>query len=456
MARRTFTTELGCIACEDLADFGAGKEGWLVDNPNLLCALDSHSLALANRSIILVLGWSGSDGYRLKIRPSDLSPIEAEYISALEWLVLDEIKVILVGTSCGYFLIYSLSGDLILKQMIHPGRILKIRVHGSKRDLSHGSSLEEVSVAMPGVIARIEGSDIQNTLQKWFQESNARFWDPKSQQQDMNDSENSVEKLAYQVWNVSKYGACADAAITGVMPPPLMELQSSERYFCAVTVGEDAVISAFRLSEDKSRSLVGAILSKVVPATFSTIASFSKMIWRSEPKTSKKPDAKGQAFARASPLTCLKDHPRKGEKLTLSPSGTLAAITDSLGRILLLDTQALVVVRLWKGYRDANCLFMEMLVNRDTASSSSNSMDYEPAKNDYCLCLAIHAPRKGIVEIWQMRTGRRLRTIRCSKGSKLLQPSSRFGSSMVSPYVPLEVFLLNGDSGQISVLNRTL
>lgn len=50
----------------------------------------------------------------------------------------------------------------------------------------------------------------------------------------------------------------------------------------------------------------------------------------------------------ASPLTCFKDHPRKGEKLTLSPSGTLAAITDSLGRILLLDTQALVVVRLWK------------------------------------------------------------------------------------------------------------
>lgn len=40
-----------------------------------------------------------------------------------------------------------------------------------------------------------------------------------------------------------------------------------------------------------------------------------------------------------------------------------------------------------------------MLVNRDTASSSSNSMDYEPSKNDYCLCLAIHAPRKGIVEV---------------------------------------------------------
>ncbi|GKV32656.1 hypothetical protein SLEP1_g41248 [Rubroshorea leprosula] len=156
----------------------------------------------------------------------------------------------------------------------------------------------------------------------------------------------------------------------------------------------------------------------------------------------------------ASPLTCLKDHPRKGEKLTLSPSGTLAAITDSLGRILLLDTQALVVVRLWKGYRDASCLFMELLVNRDQPGSSS--FYYEPTKSDYCLCLAIHAPRKGIVEVWQMRTGPRLLTIQCAKGSRLLQPSYRFGSSLGSPYVPLEAFLLNGDSGQLSVLNRFL
>lgn len=214
------------------------------------------------------------------------------------------------------------------------------------------------------------------------------------------------------------------------------------------------MISALRLSEDKSRSLIGAIISKVVPATFSTIASFSKMIWRSEQSSPRKSNVKPQAFARASPLTSLKDYPRKGEKLTLSPSGTLAAITDSLGRILLLDTQALVVVRLWKGYRDASCLFMEMLVNRDTAASTSTF--YEPVKSDYCLCLAIHAPRKGIIEIWQMRTGPRLRTIQCAKGSKILQPTYRFGSSMASSYVPLEVFLLNGDSGQISVLNRTL
>lgn len=454
MSRRTHTTDVGSIACDELGEFGAGKEGWLVENPNLLSALDTHSIALANRSIVLILQFNGS-GSRVKIRP-DLSPIEAEFISAIEWLVFDEIRVLALGTSCGYLLIYSLDAKLLHRQIVYPGRILRLRVRGTKRDLKEDTSSEEVCVVLAGVIARFDGSDIQSMLHRRLQETHGKFWDQMSEDSYLEDSEDSFGRLPYQLWNVNKYGSCADAAITGIMPPPLMELQSSQRYFCAITIGKDAVISAFRLSEDRKRSVVGAILSKVVPAAYSTIASLSSMFWRSEPKSPKKPEPKLQPFAKALPLTCLKDNPRKGEKLTLSPSGTLAAITDSLGRILLMDTQALVVVRLWKGYRDASCLFVEMLVNKNTGASSSTYRGY--VKSDYCLCLAIHAPRKGIVEVWQMRTGHRLLTLTCSKGSKLLQPTYRFDSSdgSCSSYAPLEAFFLNGDSGQLSVLNSYL
>ncbi|XWS27346.1 hypothetical protein CRYUN_Cryun26dG0107300 [Craigia yunnanensis] len=447
-------TDLGCIACEDLTEFGAGKEGWLAPDASttILCALEAHSLAIANRYLILILGWSDPNKPRVKIRP-ELSPIEAEHITAIEWLVFEEIKVIAVGTPRGFLVVYSLRGDLIHRQMVYPGRILKLRVCGTKKDLTKDILSEEVCVVIPGVVARFDGTDIQSMLQRWFQEIHSRFWDQKPKK-DSENIGNSYGRLPYQLWNVNKYRSCVDAAITVIMPPLLMEIQSSHRYYCAVTIGDDAVISAFRLSEDRNRSLVGAILSKVVPATFSTIASFSKMIWRSEETSNSKSEEKLQSFAGASPLTCLKDHPRNGEKLTLSPSGTVAAITDSLGRILLLDTQALVVVRLWKGYLDANCFFMEMLVNRDAIEPSSSY--YEPRKRDYCLCLAIHAPRKGIVEVWQMRTGPRLLTIQCAKGCRLLQPTYRFGSSLDSPYVPLEVFLLNGDSGQLSVKRRTI
>jgi len=43
---------------------------------------------------------------------------------------------------------------------------------------------------------------------------------------------------------------------------------------------------------------VGAILSKVMPAAFSTISSVSKMIWRSERTPTKKPEVKPQSFAK--------------------------------------------------------------------------------------------------------------------------------------------------------------
>lgn len=224
MSKRTHTTEVGSIACTDLSDLGAGKEGWLVNDPNLLCALDMHTIALANRYQTVIINWADSEGLVAKIRP-ELSPIASEYITAIEWLVFEEMRALAVGTSRGYFLVYDLKGDLVHRQLIHPGRILKLRVRGSRRDLTQDTAEEEVCVVMPGVLARFDGSEIQKMLQRWFQDSNSNFWDQKPKQRDSEDLENSYERLPHQLWNVSKYGPCADAAITGLMPPPLMEVQ---------------------------------------------------------------------------------------------------------------------------------------------------------------------------------------------------------------------------------------
>ncbi|KAL4204561.1 hypothetical protein AMTRI_Chr01g110480 [Amborella trichopoda] len=448
MGRRAHLTELGCIVCEELEQLGAGKEGWL-DSPNLYHALDSNSLALANENLVLVLGWI-DDSRPITIRPSFLS--HEGKISAIEWLIFDDHRVLALATSQGYLLLYSLASELIHKQMLYPERIIKLRsTHRQGFHQDHSSA--EVCVVFPSVIVRFNASDIESLVHRWFQERSSRLWGDKMQKREAEDIGNSYGRLPHQLWNVNKFGPCVDAAVIGIMPPPLMEYESSQRYYCAVIIGHDAVISAFRLSEDRKRSLVGTILSKVVPATFSTLTSLSKMIWRSDEASTRPVEVKPQAFAKASLLTCLKDHPRKGEKLTLSPGGSLAVITDSLGRILLLDTQALVVIRLWKGYRDACCFFMEMLVGKDMPS---NSVEYGNSKSDYCLCLAIHAPRREVVEVWKMRMGPRLLTLPCAKGSMILQPTSKLESSLASPssYTPLEVFLLNGDSGQFTVLNR--
>lgn len=49
--------------------------------------------------------------------------------------------------------------------MIYPGRVLKLRVRGTKKDLIQDSSSEEFCLIMPGVIARFDGSVVQvNTV----------------------------------------------------------------------------------------------------------------------------------------------------------------------------------------------------------------------------------------------------------------------------------------------------
>ncbi|CAN6217284.1 unnamed protein product [Urochloa humidicola] len=456
-------TEVALLASAsaDLAAAGAGeREGWL-DDPAVLPSLGPRARALAvasaSRSVLVIVPIAGGGGGGVTVEPA-LAPEEGR-ISAVEWVPLtaeddgegEEGVAVVVGTDTGWLLFYSLAGDLLHKQSIYPAKILKLNFRERKENAWEDSGSDELSVVFPGVIARFDGADLQSILQKSFQDVKSRLWKDKFEEEDAG-GEDSFGRIPFQIWNVSKFGSCADAAIVGLMPPPLLELQSSQRHYCAITVGEDAVVSAYRLSEDRSRSIVGAILSRGVAATFSTISSLSKILWRSEPSPPKKSRPKPQSFAKTSPLTCLKDSPRKGERLTLSPSGTLAAITDSLGRILLLDTHALVAVRLWKGYRDASCLFVEMLLNKDKASSSSMHIDY--TKKDYCLCLAIHAPRKGIIEVWKMRTGSRILAIPCPKGSRILQPSARLSSSF--SYAPLEVYLFNGDSGQLSVLNSHL
>lgn len=443
-------TELGCVACEELGELGAGKEGWLQTTPNLILAITSHSLALANKSLLVILTWNGDGGPKFIIRPALSSEGN---ITAIEWLAFDQDRTLALGTSQGFLLIYSSNGDLLHKQMLHPCPITRLRVRGSSSGSVENAASDELCVVFPAAILRIDASDLQSLLKRCLEERSydARF--PISAKKDTQGLDDVYGKLKYQLWNVSKCGPCSDAAITGIMAPPLMEDQSRQQYYCAITVGSNATFAAFRLSEDKNKSLVGAILSKVMPATVSTISSLAKMFWRNDKSEARPAEVKPQAFARASLLTCLKDDPRKGERLSLSPSGCLAAVTDSLGRILLIDTQALVVVRLWKGYRDASCFFLEVPLNGEMPSV--DGIGYGKSKHDFCLCLAIHAPRRGVVEVWKMRTGPRIMMLKCAKGCQLLQSSCKFTSlsSDTYDYIPAQVYLLNGDSGQIAILN---
>ena len=120
MSRRTHLTEIGCIACDELEEVGAGeKEGWLSD-PSLLTALHSHAIAIASsaRSLILVLGWDSSSPLASPIKIWPSLSMSGGRITALEWLPFGDLLTLAVGTSDGFLLIFSVEGDLIHKQVM--------------------------------------------------------------------------------------------------------------------------------------------------------------------------------------------------------------------------------------------------------------------------------------------------------------------------------------------------
>ncbi|EFJ15035.1 hypothetical protein SELMODRAFT_119185 [Selaginella moellendorffii] len=444
----------GCLVSE-LGAVGAGKPGWL-DDAALVAAMGRDLVAIARQRSLVVTPWSGAhssapraSGFSIDSIPAATGADPSYRITALEWLFWEGWSVLAVGTSLGILCFYSEIGDLLIKQSFNVGSIcnLHVRCNQNKRDTA-----EELSVAFQSSIARIDALDLQSQLRRRLLEVARNS----TLERQLIAAEST--KLSYQVWSVKSSGSsiCVDAAITGVLPPALFEQQSRERYFCAVTIGSDSTLAAFRLSEDRRKSLTELLFNKVVPATVSRITSFAKAFRRnSEPVQEARPaEVKAQEFSRASLITALKDSPRKGESLALSPTCSLAAVTDSLGRVLLVDVHALVVVRLWKGYRDAHCKFLEAPLNGSSGLQHRSSC----VKEDFSLCLAIHAPRRAVVEVWQLRNGPRLSVIHCSESCRLLQPPSQFWSSdrndhEEESYSPKLVFLLKGDSGLLSLIN---
>jgi hypothetical protein len=56
----------------------------------------------------------------------------------------------------------------------------------------------------------------------------------------------------------------------------------------------------------------------------------------------------------------LKDASRVATSMAVAPHGPLLAVADNLGRVLLVDAASMEVVRMWKGYRETHCGWLEM------------------------------------------------------------------------------------------------
>jgi Rab3 GTPase-activating protein regulatory subunit N-terminus len=107
------------------------------------------------------------------------------------------------------------------------------------------------------------------------------------------------------------------------------------------------------------------------------------------------------------------DAPRAIEQATVDPvQGNLIATTDSLGRIVLMERSTRQIIRMWKGFRDASCYWIQQ-------KSSSGSSD---------LHLVIHSRQRRRIEVWQVRHGDRVLSLTVGRGAQVVPLCSVSGA----------------------------
>lgn len=129
----------------------------------------------------------------------------------------------------------------------------------------------------------------------------------------------------------------------------------------------------------------------------------------------------------AEPMTLrfgLCDIQRTGLQVWIAPGNQLAAVSDNLGRVILVDCHRCIAVRVWKGYRDAQCSFIKS-TEKTSSSSKTDSSSSSASTTDrrHALFLVIFAPRRSCLEIWSLQRGPKVAAFSASKYGQLIYNS---------------------------------
>jgi hypothetical protein len=104
------------------------------------------------------------------------------------------------------------------------------------------------------------------------------------------------------------------------------------------------------------------------------------------------------------------DSPRQITLCTVDPEGDLAATADTLGRVSLIDLSTKQVIRMWKGFRDTSCYWLQVpQTNKE-----------KPWQKSKVLYLVIHSRQRRVVEVWRTRHGPRVKTMQVGREAQVV------------------------------------
>ncbi|XP_029643164.1 rab3 GTPase-activating protein non-catalytic subunit isoform X2 [Octopus sinensis] len=415
-------------------------ETWLQDSIISLSPANDL-LAIANEDRIVLLAQKYDPQGSEESLESKLSPVwqgslrqeEGEQITAVLCLPLASQKksmqgapdwtCVIVGFSSGYIRMYTENGTLLLSQLLHeePVQKLKCKSYEAPRYLGMAEQHEELMILYKKAFLTIDGFSLFQSLRACRNQV-ARAAASHSE------SFLQAPPLAYKKWAFQDQDQIFDQCSRGICSPSAfsqMTIASNVKGFYSavrlsppatslyITSGSFPCVGFFYAEEGSMQPILSDVAYAVAHKLKSAFVSAASGLlgFGSENKEKRRPKIEP---ATTLPLRFgLPDKRRIGESIVLSPNNKYAATTDSYGRVILLDVQRGIGIRMWKGYRDAQVGWVQV---KEEKSQCTNPQKMQRLAQFF----VIYAPRRGILEVWTAVYGPRVAAFNVCKRCRLI------------------------------------
>ncbi|XP_074646161.1 rab3 GTPase-activating protein non-catalytic subunit-like isoform X2 [Tubulanus polymorphus] len=399
--------------------------------------LDNVAIAYDKKIVILSQKWDSDDDVSKFVVTTEsvLGEEDGEIISSIICLPLSSQKrssqgaadwtCFIIGFSTGYVRMYTENGTLLISQLLHEEPVVKLksRSYAPARYTGDSEQHEELTILYPHALVSIDGFSLFQTLRACRNQV-ARAAASGS---------DSIQPppLAYRKFGLQEQDFITDQVSVGIVNPnPFDQMKAASLLggFSAsikptppvasqyITAGIGPYVGFFYAVEGSAQPLLSdvalAVANKLKSAIFTAASGWFGIGGKNNSEDEKRKKPKVEP---ATPLPIrfgLPDKRRQGESIQLSPNNKLAVTTDSYGRIVLIDVDKGIAIRMWKGYRDAQVAWVE--VKEDSSRSKKVVRT--------ALFLIIYAPRRGILEVWTAQQGMRVSAFNVGKWCTLTYP----------------------------------
>ncbi|XP_058455184.1 rab3 GTPase-activating protein non-catalytic subunit isoform X2 [Malaya genurostris] len=326
---------------------------------------------------------------------------------------------IIVGLDSGQVLFYGENGTLIHSQLFHQEPVQAIKAQSGKH------INEEVYVFHASCVVMIQGSQLFPLLRSLKQQI-SRYGIGSTRVNE------TLEGITCRKWNYGKNITVLDAVVVGPQKTCTFDhllTASVEGGFFAkyrhappqnsliIAAGTKPYVGFHYAKEGFTQPVLAdvarAVASKIKSALPSWFGGSSSI-----PQTPAEPQ-----LPPSEPLVCrfgLCDLQRSAYSVWVAPNFILAAVADNLGRVILVDCSKGIALRIWKGYRDAQCGFIEV-AEKVTKESGPIKQDRRKA-----MFLVIYAPRRSILEVWSLQNGPKVAAFAAAKNGQLIYNTHSF------------------------------